>query len=140
VGPDIGVRIYQVFADARNEKIVAANADGQWLLYIFASRELKPLPLTEYQQVVGFTGDGHGVWVLTTPGAEDCLGCSVFVNAARIGRLDLGTMRLSDLYELQSPPGAVIDGESVRVTPDGKTCLYVHRRRSSDLYLARGLV
>lgn len=92
--------------------------------------EPQAVKLSPTQHVAGFTADGRGAWI-ATPEAEGA--------GARIERLDLATGQLTTGSRLQATPGAVIDPLNVRVSPDGRSYVYIHRARSSELYQAEGL-
>ena len=128
VGPDRSFT-QDHFFDPQTSSCLARTTEGAWVLFPLSGGEPQAVKLTPNQNVAGLASDGRGAWI-ATPEAD---------GGAQIGRLDLATGQLSAGFRLQAAPGAVIDPLYIGVSPDGKSYVYIHRARSSELYQAEGL-
>jgi hypothetical protein len=81
---------------------------------------------------VGFTADGRGAWVVTneSDGNEG-------TTLRRVDRLDLSTGRMTLFKSFQIPSGMFVP--RIRITPDGRSYVYVYQTATSELHLAEGL-
>jgi hypothetical protein len=113
-----------------NGQLVAAiGPDGKGYLYpVDGGRVVMVHGLTSDDTIVGWTRYGNGLYV-----AEGALPVKVF-------RLSLVSGAKTPLYQLApASPAGVVRLRTIRVTPDGRLCVFSYCRTLSHLYLAEGL-
>ncbi|MDZ4799729.1 MAG: protein kinase [Bryobacteraceae bacterium] len=129
IGPEMPFDQYGAFVAEQANLCLARTTERAWILFPLGGAGHRVIRLEPNQEVAGITPDGRVAWVAT--------GGKI---GARLSRLDLATNDLRPVYNLEPPPGARVDPGLVRVTPDGKSYVYIHRAFSSELIVAKGLI
>jgi hypothetical protein len=130
-----GVRRGMLSGDGRY--VSARAADGVWYLYPTTPGDRRPIAgLRPGEEPVQWSGDGRAVYVR---GADEPDPGTGLVSAV-VYRLDPWT-GARELWKRIPPVDPLMGGGigTILFAEEGRTCVYTHRRYSSDLFLAEGL-
>lgn len=114
-----------------DQKSILAGSENGFALYPVEGGEAQEVKGLEASEVIlGYTSDGHSVYV--RPDRKIPI---------KLYRVDLVSGQRS-LWKVIDPtdPAGILDISSIRITPDGHSYVYTYRRVLSNLYLAQSLL
>jgi hypothetical protein len=129
ISPEGGT-LFAVFISPDGKQVVGSAPDGKPTLFFVEGGEPRVVPaVTPDDRIVGFTGDGHSVYVQNLAGLPTIL-----------SQVDLASGKRT-LWKQFTPadPAGVDSLANFIITPDGKSYVYSFSRTLSDLYLVDGL-
>jgi serine/threonine protein kinase/Tol biopolymer transport system component len=113
-----------------SQLVVGVGPDHKGYLYPVGGGEPRPVVgLTPGDEPIGWTPDGRALFIYRPEELP-----------AKVFKLDLASGQRSLWRQLMpSDPAGVERIGPIRMTPDGKTCVYGYHRTLADLYLVEGL-
>ena len=131
IGPEGPLRLNPAFVDPGRTRLLVQRLGDGWITLSIPAGNAEPVgKLPAGLQPVGWTADGRGLWVAPVTGA----------GTVRISRLDLSSGSVSSFRELHLSSEARLQATNLKITPDGQCYVYNADIRTSELYLAEGLV
>jgi len=122
---------HPIRCDPKVERCLLRPAGGTWKLYpVDGSAPVEAKGIRQGDHPLNFTEDGRGIWVAEQGEA----------GSAVVSRVDWAGGKRERWKEIQAPQGARVRHDTIAITPDGRSYVYIWVEARSELYQVEGLL